>query len=287
VSTSPSTSPTPQPPPPDPFALAADAARALAAATGVQGHDVAVVLGSGWKPAVDLMGDTVAEVASTDLPGFPPSTVPGHAGGIRSIAAPGGRRVLAYVGRVHGYEGHAPSAVAHAVRTAHAAGCAAVVLTNAAGGITEGLSVGQPVLIADHINLTGGSPVAGAMPAEGVPIRFVDLTEAYSPRLRALARSVDPTLAEGVYAGLPGPHFETPAEIRMLRLLGADLVGMSTVWETIAARHLGLEVLALSLVTNLAAGLSGEPLNHDEVLEAGRVAAERMGALLADVVGRM
>jgi purine-nucleoside phosphorylase len=259
----------------------------LAAATGVQGHDVAVVLGSGWKPAVDLMGDTVAEVASTDLPGFPPSTVPGHAGGIRSIAAPGGRRVLAYVGRVHGYEGHAPSAVAHAVRTAHAAGCTAVVLTNAAGGITEGLSVGQPVLIADHINLTGGSPVAGAMPAEGVPIRFVDLTEAYSPRLRALARSVDPTLAEGVYAGLSGPHFETPAEIRMLRLLGADLVGMSTVWETIAARHLGLEVLALSLVTNLAAGLSGEPLNHDEVLEAGRVAAERMGALLADVVGRL
>ena len=118
------------------------------------------------------------------------------------------------------------------------------MLTNAAGGITEGLAVGQPVLIADHINLTGGSPVAGTMPADGVPIRFVDLTDAYSPRLRALAREVDPTLVEGVYAGLPGPHFETPAEIRMLRLLGADLVGMSTVWETIAARHLGLEVLA-------------------------------------------
>ena len=274
-------------PPTDPFALAAGAARALATATGVDRHDVAVVLGSGWKPAVDLMGDVVADVASTDLPGFPPSTVPGHAGSIRSIVAPGGRRVLALVGRVHGYEGHQPSAVAHAVRTAHAAGCTAVVLTNAAGGITEGLAVGQPVLISDHINLTGGSPVAGPMPAEGVPIRFVDLTDAYSPRLRDLAREVDPTLVEGVYAGLPGPHFETPAEIRMLRLLGADLVGMSTVWETIAARHLGLEVLALSLVTNLAAGLSGEPLNHDEVLETGRVAAERMGALLADVVGRM
>ena len=161
------------------------------------------------------------------------------------------------------------------------------MLTNAAGGIREGLAVGQPVLISDHLNLTGGSPVAGPMPAEGVPARFVDLTEAYSPRLRALARSVDPTLVEGVYAGLPGPHFETPAEIRMLRMLGADLVGMSTVWEAIAARHLGLEVLGLSLVTNLAAGLSGEPLDHDEVLEAGRVAAERMGALLADVVGRM
>ena len=274
-------------PPDDPFALAADAARALAGTTGVEHHDVAVVLGSGWKPAADLMGETVAQVASTDLPGFPASTVPGHAGAVRSITAPGGRRVLAFVGRVHGYEGHAPSAVAHAVRTAHAAGCTAVALTNAAGGITEGLAVGQPVLIADHINLTGGSPVSGPLPAAGVPIRFVDLTEAYTPRLRALAREVDPTLVEGVYAGLPGPHFETPAEIRMLRSLGADLVGMSTVWETIAARHLGLEVLALSLVTNLAAGLSGQPLDHDEVLEAGRVAAERMGALLADVVGRM
>ena len=273
--------------PPDPFALAADAARALASATGVDHHDVAVVLGSGWKPAVDLMGDTVAEVAATDLPGFPPSTVPGHAGGVRSIAAPGGRRVLAFVGRVHGYEGHAPSAVAHAVRTAHAAGCAVAVLTNAAGSISEGLSVGQPVLIADHINLTGGSPVWGPMPAGGVPVRFVDLTDAYSPRLRALAREVDPSLVDGIYAGLPGPHYETPAEVRMLRSLGADLVGMSTVWETIAARHLGLEVLALSLVTNLAAGVTGQPLDHHEVLEAGRVAAERMGALLADVVERM
>ena len=283
------TAPPPSSPRPqtDPFALAADAARALATATGVDRHDVGVVLGSGWKPAVDLMGDVVADVASTDLPGFPPSTVPGHAGNIRSIVAPGGRRVLAFVGRVHGYEGHQPSAVAHAVRTAHSAGCTAVVLTNAAGGITEGLAVGQPVLIADHINLTGGSPVAGAMPAEGVPIRFVDMTEAYSPRLRALAREVDPSLAEGVYAGLPGPHYETPAEIRMLRALGADLVGMSTVWETIAARHLGVEVLALSLVTNLAAGLSGAVLDHEEVLEAGRASAEAMGGLLAEVVDRL
>ena len=271
----------------DPFARAADAARALAAATGVDCHDVAVVLGSGWKPAADLMGDTVAEVAATDLPGFPASTVPGHAGAVRSIAATGGRRLLAFVGRVHGYEGHAPTAVAHAVRTAHASGCAVAVLTNAAGGITEGLSVGQPVLIADHINLTGASPVSGPMPADGVPARFVDLTDAYSPRLRGLAREVDPGLVDGIYAGLPGPHYETPAEIRMLRSLGADLVGMSTVWETIAARHLGLEVLALSLVTNLAAGVTGRRLDHHEVLEAGRVAAARMGELLADVVERM
>jgi purine-nucleoside phosphorylase len=274
-------------PPADPFALAARAAEALAVATGVDRHDVAVVLGSGWRPAVDRIGAVVAEAATSDLPGFAPSSVAGHGGGVRSLRSPGDRRVLAFVGRVHGYEGNEPAAVVHAVRTAHAAGCRVVVLTNAAGGITEGLSVGQAVLIADHLNLTGASPVAGALPPEGVPARFVDLTDAYSPRLRALARSVDPSLSEGVYAGLPGPHYETPAEIRMLRTLGADLVGMSTVWETIAARHLGLEVLGLSLVTNLAAGLSGEPLDHTEVLDAGVRAADRMGALLAEVVDRL
>lgn len=271
----------------DPFDLADGAAAALASATGVEGHDVAVVLGSGWRPAADRMGETVAELSTTDLPGFPAATVGGHAGGVRSIAAPGGRRVLAFLGRVHGYEGHDPAAVVHAVRTAHAAGCHVVVLTNAAGGIREGLEVGQPVLVADHLNLTGRSPVSGPLPDEGLPARFVDLTDAYAHRLRALAREVDPTLVEGVYAGLPGPHYETPAEIRMLRTLGADLVGMSTVWETIAGRHLGLEVLALSLVTNLAAGMGSSPLDHQEVLEAGRRSAVRMGSLLAEVVERL
>ena len=271
----------------DPFDLADRAAAALADATGAERHDVAVVLGSGWRPAADRMGETVAELATTDLPGFPAATVAGHAGGVRSIAAHGGRRVLAFLGRVHGYEGHDPAAVVHAVRTAHAAGCHVVVLTNAAGGIREGLEVGQPVLVADHLNLTGQSPVSGRLPAEGLPARFVDLTDAYARRLRALAREVDPTLAEGVYAGLPGPHYETPAEVRMLRTLGADLVGMSTVWEAIAARHLGLEVLALSLVTNLAAGLGATPLDHEEVLEAGRRSAVRMGSLLAEVVERL
>jgi purine-nucleoside phosphorylase len=274
-------------PPTDPFDIAARAGAALAKATGAERHDVAVVLGSGWRPAADRMGDIVAEVATTDLPGFPASTVAGHAGTVRSIAGAGDRRVLAFLGRVHGYEGNDPATVVHAVRTAHAVGCRVVVLTNAAGGIREGLHVGQPVLIADHLNLTGHSPVAGALPPEGLPARFVDLTDAYAVRLRALAREVDSTLVEGVYAGLPGPHYETPAEVRMLRGLGADLVGMSTVWEAIAARHLGLEVLALSLVTNLAAGLSGEPLDHAEVLEAGRASAERMGELLSEVVGRL
>jgi purine-nucleoside phosphorylase len=271
--------------PPDPFVLAAEAATALAATTGASSHDVAVILGSGWRPAADHMGRTAAEVPTGELRGFPPATVAGHEGTVRSIEAAGGRRVLAFLGRVHGYEGNEPAAVVHGVRTAHAAGCRVVVLTNAAGGIRDGLEVGQPVLLADHLNLTGRSPVDGELPA-GAPLRFVDLTDAYSPRLRELARSVDPSLVEGTYAGLPGPHYETPAEIRMLRTLGADLVGMSTVWETIAARHLGVEVLALSLVTNLAAGLSGAPLDHAEVLDAGRRSAERMGRLLAEVLDR-
>src|SRR5439155_23728052 len=151
--------------------------------------------------------------------------------------------------------------------------------TNAAGGIREGYRVGQPVLVSDHLNLTARSPLTGA--------DFVDLTDLYSPRLRRLAAEIDPTLVEGVYAGLPGPHFETPAEIRMLRTLGADLVGMSTVLEAIAARAAGMEVFGLSLVTNLAAGITGEPLNHLEVLEAGRAAASRMGKLLRELVSRL
>jgi purine-nucleoside phosphorylase len=154
-----------------------------------------------------------------------------------------------------------------------------VVLTNGCGGLREGYSPGQPVLIADHLNLTATSPLQGAT--------FVDLTDLYSSRLRAIALGVDPSLTEGVYAQLPGPHYETPAEIRMLRTLGADLVGMSTALEAIAAREGGAEILGISLVTNLAAGMTGEPLDHSEVLAAGNASAARMGALLADVVARL
>ena len=256
--------------------------------SGVDGHDVAVVLGSGWRPAVDLMGDVVADVASTDLPGFPPSTVAGHAG-----SDPVDRGARAAAGCSPSWAGSTatratqPTAVAHAVRTAHAAGCAAVVLTNAAGGITEGLAVGQPVLIADHLNLTGGSPVAGPMPAEGVPSAS---STSPRPTRPGCGRSPARSTPRSSRACTPGSRARTSRprpRSACCGSLGADLVGMSTVWETIAARHLGLEVLALSLVTNLAAGLTGEPLDHDEVLEAGRAAAERMGALLADVVGRM
>lgn len=257
--------------------IATDAAAALAAATGVGRHDVAVVLGSGWRPAADLIGEATHEVPMADLPGFLAPTVAGHGGTVRSVPV-GERRALVLLGRTHMYEGHGVDPVVHGVRTAAAAGCSTVVLTNAAGGIRDGMSVGEPVLISDHLNLTATSPLRGA--------HFVDLTDLYSPRLRALAREIDPTLAEGVYLGLPGPHFETPAEIRMFRGMGADLVGMSTVLEAIAARALGVEVFGLSLVTNLAAGVTGEPLDHHEVLAAGAAAAGRMGGLLRELVTR-
>jgi len=253
------------------------AADALRRATKTDNHEIAVVLGSGWRPAADVLGEPVAEVPMAELPGFTPPAVAGHGGSIRSVRV-GGRRVLVLLGRTHGYEGHGVAAVVHGVRTAIDAGAGIVVLTNAAGGLRAGMRVGEPVLISDHLNLTGRSPLVGP--------NFVDLTDLYSPRLRATAREIDPTLAEGVYACMPGPHFETPAEIRMLRAMGADLVGMSTVLEAITARAGEAEVFGLSLVTNLAAGMTGEPLDHHEVLAAGRAAAARMGQLLRELISR-
>lgn len=264
--------------PGDPATKAADAAARLAELTGVGNHDVAVVLGSGWVPAADAIGAATHEIAVTELPGFAPPAVAGHAGKLRSIPV-GDRRVLVFLGRTHLYEGHGVGSVVHGVRTAVAAGCRTVVLTNGCGGLREDFAPGQPVLISDHLNLTSVSPLQGAI--------FVDLTDLYSLRLRTIAREVEPTLPEGVYAQLPGPHYETPAEIRMLRTMGADLVGMSTALEAIAARAAGVEVLGISLVTNLAAGMSGEPLNHEEVLTTGRESAQRMGALLAQLVSRL
>ena len=270
----------------EPFAAAEADASALRGFTGIDSHDVALVLGSGWGPAVDMLGDIRTQIDTSDLAGFPAPTVEGHGGQIRSTEL-AGKSVLVFEGRVHGYEGHPESAVVHGIRVAVLAGCRTVILTNAAGSIREEWVPGQPVLISDHINLTGRSPLTGPSAPEPYPVRFVDLTDAYSPRLRAIAHEVDPDLPEGVYAGLAGPHFETPAEIRYLRTIGADLVGMSTVLETIAARHLGAEVLGISLSTNLAAGVSPTPLDHQEVLEAGREAAGRVGELLAGVVSRL
>jgi purine-nucleoside phosphorylase len=265
----------------DPFAAADASAANLAERTGYQAHDIAVVLGSGWTPAADALGTADAEISLADLGGFPEPTVAGHTPTVRSLAL-GDKRVLVFLGRVHLYEGLPPSAVVHGVRTAISAGCTTVVLTNAAGGIRDGLSVGEPVLLRDHLNLTGKSPLSGPAPSRGQ--RFTDLTDLYTPRLRELARQADPSLTEGVYAMLPGPHYETPAEIRMLRTAGADLVGMSTALEAIAARHLGAEILGISLVTNLAAGLAGHGLSHAEVVEAGQASAARMGNLLASVL---
>ncbi|WP_156763576.1 purine-nucleoside phosphorylase [Mycobacterium scrofulaceum] len=261
----------------DPTELARLAAQVIAERTGVTEHDVAIVLGSGWRPAVAALGSPTAVLPQAEVPGFVPPTAVGHTGELMSTRI-GERRVLVMVGRVHAYEGHDLCHVVHPVRAACAAGARIVVLTNAAGGLRPDLEVGQPVLISDHLNLTARSPLVGP--------QFVDLTDAYAPRLRDLARQGDPGLAEGVYAGLPGPHYETPAEVRMLRALGADLVGMSTVHETIAARAAGAEVLGVSLVTNLAAGIGGEPLSHAEVLAAGAASAGRIGELLADVVAR-
>jgi purine-nucleoside phosphorylase len=266
----------------DPYEAADASAAALAHATGVDRHDIAVVLGSGWAIARDQLGELVAEVPRDRLGGFPPVGVPGHGDTVCSYRL-GARRVLVFTGRVHLYEGHHPNVVVHGVRTAIRAGCATVVLTNACGGVRLGLEVGAPVLIADHLNLTGSSPLTGPNDPRLGP-RFPDMTAAYPERLRAIARRVDPTLAECVYGGFAGPAFETPAEVRMAARLGADLVGMSTVHETLAAVHAGAEVLGLSLVTNLAAGTGGEPLTHDEVLAAATAAEPRLAALLGGIV---
>ncbi|QMW68514.1 purine-nucleoside phosphorylase [Mumia sp. ZJ1417] len=263
--------------PRSPEEMATAAAEVLRERTGGD-HDVALVMGSGWKPAADVLGAPEHEFPTTDLPGFVAPSVAGHGGTVRSVRV-GDTRVLVFLGRTHLYEGHGVDAVAHGVRTAAATGCRAVVLTNACGGLRPEWIPGTPVLISDHINLTATSPLHGP--------QFVDLTDLYASRLRSLCLEVDPTLAQGVYVQFPGPHYETPAEIGMVRAIGGDLVGMSTVLEAIAARAAGLEILGISLVTNLAAGVTGEPLNHEEVLAAGAASAQTMGHLLASVVGRI
>ena len=276
----------------DPLDVARLAAQHIAQATGIAHHDVALVLGSGWGAAADLLGETVAEIPSHEVPGFSAPVVEGHVGTIRSvrIAAPAGtgggsgddvgapapRYALVIGSRTHLYEGKGVRRVVHGVRTAAATGATVVVLTNGCGGLNPSWGPGTPVLIRDHINLTAVSPLEGPT--------FVDLTDLYASRLRDLARSVDPSLDEGVYVQFRGPHYETPAEVTMAGRMGGDLVGMSTTIEAIAARHAGMEVLGLSLVTNLAAGISPKPLSHAEVLEAGASAGLRISALLARIV---
>jgi purine-nucleoside phosphorylase len=252
-----------------------DDAHAAAAVLGP--HDVAIVLGSGWVDAVSGFEQIGEDIPLATLPGFAEPTVAGHGASARSLRA-GGVRVLAFTGRHHYYESRDVDRVAHAVQTAAVAGCRVVVLTSASGGMRDDLAPGDLVVISDHINLTGASPLAGG--------RFLDLTDLYAERLRALCRDIDPSLSEAVYAGYWGPNYETPAEIRAYRALGADIVGMSTVLEAIAARDAGLEVLAISLVTNRAAGLGGR-LDHAEVLAMAGASAERMRALLTALLPRL
>lgn len=257
---------------------AKESAALIAQLSGIEQHDIAIVLGSGWVPAAEKIGDRVAEFSVTDVPHFSAPAVAGHAGRIRSVKV-NGKRVLVFLGRTHFYEGKGVDAVTHLVRTAAAAGCETMILTNGCGGLNPEWTPGTPVLIKDHINFTGNSPLHGA--------HFVDLTDLYSSRLRAMCHEVDPDLPEGVYVQFPGPMYETPAEITMVRNMGGTLVGMSTALEAIVARSLGMEILGISLVTNLAAGMSGEPLNHEEVLQAGADAAVRMGDLLAKIIARI
>lgn len=263
----------------DPFDLARRAADVLRERTGVQRHRIALTLGSGWGGAADLIGETEHEIPATEIPGFSAPALQGHGGTLRSIRLTNGDHALVIGARTHFYEGKGVRAVAHGVRTAAEAGAEIMILTNGCGGLNPAWAPGTPVLIRDHINLTAHSPLEGAT--------FVDLTDLYSRRMRDIAHQVDPGLDEGVYAQFTGPHYETPAEVRMAKVLGADLVGMSTALEAIAARHAGLEVLGMSLVTNLAAGISDEPLSHEEVLEAGQAAGPRISRLLADVVAKL
>jgi len=263
----------------DPFAVAATAAAEIAEKTGVAKHDIALTLGSGWGRAADLIGETTATIPAEEITGFSKPALVGHSGTLRSILLPGGKRALVIGARTHYYENHGVRRVVHSVRTAAATGATTMILTNGAGGIRESWKPGTPVLISDHINLTADSPLEGAT--------FIDLTDLYSKRLRDIAREIEPTLDEGVYTQFRGPHYETPAEVQMAKAIGGHIVGMSTALEAIAARQAGMEILGMSLITNLAAGISPTPLSHAEVIEAGADAEPVISALLARIVAAL
>lgn len=243
--------------------------------------EVALVLGSGLSSmAAHLTGGEAVPFSAVE--GMPISTVAGHEGRLYAGDVEG-VPTLVFAGRVHLYEGFSIEETTYPIRAAIGAGCRTVILTNAAGAINRELEVGAPCMISDHINLTGRSPLLGSND-DAVGPRFLDQSAVYSPELRAAARAADPSVPEGVYAGLLGPTYETPAEVRMLRTLGADLVGMSTVLEAIAARYLGARVAGMSLVSNQAAGLSDSPLSHEEIAAAAARAGERIAPLLRALV---
>jgi purine-nucleoside phosphorylase len=257
----------------DPYVTAHAAVDRLARLTGRSRHQALVVLGSGWGPAADAFGDPVAAFPMTEVPGFRVPVAEGHAGEIRSYDV-GGIATLVLLGRTHLYEGHGLEPVVHGVRAAAQAGVRTVVLTNANGSLREDWELGKPILISDHLNLTGTSPLTGP--------RFVDLTDAWSPRLRAAARAIDPSLADGVYAWLRGPHYETRAEAHWLSRFGADMLGMSTIPEAIAARECKMEVVGISTVTAIETAPTG--IDPGEVVRIAERTASRCGPLLADLV---
>jgi purine-nucleoside phosphorylase len=273
------------------FDQVSEAAACLQSKLGALTPGVAIVLGSGLGAVADSVENPIF-IPYGDIPHFPQSTVQGHSG--RIVAGTlSGTPVIVMQGRVHFYEGYTPLQVTFPMRVLGLAGIRAVVLTNAAGGIAPGLSIGQLVALSDHINALGFNPLTGPneprfaiTPTSG--LRFFDMTEAYSKHLRTLAQQAAQqegwTLEEGIYLATPGPSFETPAEIRAFRTLGATLVGMSTVPETIVARHMGIQVLGISCVTNLAAGISPTQLSHEEVFEAGRRVEHRLAGLLKRLV---
>ena len=250
--------------------------------------ELALVLGSGLGGLADRIEDAVV-LPYSDVPGFPRSTAPGHAG--QFVAGRlGGKQVLCMQGRFHYYEGHDMSAIALPVRVMKELGCRALILTNAAGGVNWDFSVGDFMLITDHINFMGANPLRGAND-DSIGPRFCDMTQVYTPALQQVAREVAAaqglTLQEGVYLGYMGPSFETPAEIRAFRTLGADAVGMSTVPEALAASHCGLPVLGLSLITNMAAGMEGKRLSGEEVIEIANARGAVFQELVAGIVAQM
>lgn len=263
----------------NPKSLAIQAAEQIREATGAETHDIAITLGSGWGGAAKHFGEPRAVIDAGNLAGFHRSEVVGHSGTLSSYQLPNGRNILILGARAHLYQDLGVDAVVHPVRVAANLGVKTLVLTNGAGGIKPTWKPGQPVIISDHINLTATTPLRGAT--------FIDMSEVYSRELRDVALSVDPTLDDGVYVQFRGPQYETPAEVRMARAMGGDIVGMSTALEAIAAREAGLKVLGLSLITNLAAGISPTPLSHAEVLEAGREAEGRLAELLSTIVSRL
>lgn len=263
----------------DPTAAAQLAARTIRDRLGIETADLGLVLGSGWSAGADRLGELLGELPLPEIPGFSAPVVAGHGGSLKAVRTAAGRTALVLTGRTHYYEGRGVEPVVHGVRTVAAMGASTMILTNGCGGLHPQWEPGTVVAIRDHVNLSGATPLRGAT--------FLDMTTTWTPALLELVSRIDPEIPTGVYAQFRGPNYETPAEVRMAGIIGADLVGMSTTLEAIAAREAGMDLLGLSLVTNLAAGVAPEPLDHAEVIAAGKAAAPRLADLLARIVGEL